>query len=616
MIVRIIVLIGLLFTPLIGFSQNYSAELISQETSISIDKNRLTKDLYYEIKINNRAGEKHTNISIPYSKMDRLSNIEAYIKDSNGKVVKKLRKSDIVERSLISSISFYEDNLIQEFTLKHNTYPYTIVYSYRIQQREFLHIHNWIPIIDINTPTLSANLSISTPVDYGINYSNNKVEEPSIETVGNTITYEWNMSYTDILKPEVHSPLIASFLPSVLITPREFNYEKSGSFDDWISYGNWQYDLLQGLNELPDSEKQKVHELIDGVEGDREKINILYHYLQDETRYINISIETGGLMPYPANYVSSNKYGDCKALTNYFKSILDYLEIPSYYTKVYAGDRIKDINKNFPAQQFNHAILYVPQEEEDIWLDCTSDGAFDYLGTFTQNRDVFVVDHNNSHFVKTPSLRPTEVLETRTIKVAYHPKTATAKFRNTYKGDSFETISQIERGYNESQRARIMRNYIVSDGFQLIEYQLPKPSRDSLEVALFYEATSRDLYKHYGEEILIGNIGFSLPEFEKPEVRKLPVQIDYPIHQVDTITYEVPSGYQLHKSQDTYSIESEYGEYKLHFHEKDGEVMLVKSLLITAGNYPITEYSEFYDFYLKVLGLESKTHISLYKEPS
>lgn len=605
----------MLFTSLIGFGQNHSAELISQETSISIDKNRLTKEYYYEIKINNRAGEKHADISIPYTKMDKLSNVEAYIKDSDGKVVKRLRKNAIVERSLISSFSFYEDNLIKEFTLKHNTYPYTIVYSYRIQQREFLHIHNWIPIIARNVPTLSARLNLSVPKDYSINYTSKMVDDPSIKSEGDKNIYQWNMRYTDILKPEVHSPLLVSLLPSVLITPKEFIYERNGSFKDWISYGNWQYDLLQGLNELPDYEIRRIHELIEGVEEDREKINILYHYLQDETRYINISIETGGMMPYPACYVSNNKYGDCKALTNYFKAILDHLEIPSYYTKVYAGDRIKEINKNFPAQQFNHAILYIPQEgEEDIWLDCTSSSAFDYLGTFTQNREVFVVDHNNSHFVKTPSLNPTEVLETRTIEVSYHPETASAKFTNSYKGDSYETISQIERGYNESQKSRIMRNYIVTDGFQLVDYELAKPNRDALEVVLNYEATSRDLYKHYGEEILIGNVRFSLPEFEKPEVRKLPIQIDYPIHQMDTITYEIPSGYLLHKSPGRYSIESKYGKYNLHFYEKDGEITLVKSLLITAGEYPISEYAEFYDFYLKILGLESKTHISLYKE--
>jgi len=320
------------------------------------------------------------------------------------------------------------------------------------------------------------------------------------------------------------------------------------------------------------------------------------------------------MMPYSACYVADNKYGDCKALTNYFKAILDYLEIPSYYTNVYAGDKIKKINKDFPSQQFNHVILYIPQDRKDIWLDCTSKNAFDYLGTFTQNRDVFVVDHDKSYFTKTPSLTPHDVLDTRQVDVSYDTEVATAKFKNTYKGGSYETILQIEKNYNESQKSKFIRNRMVNKGFQLTDYNLSKPNRDSLEIALSYQATSRNLYKHYGNEILINNIRFWLPEFEKPEVRKLPVQIDYPIYNIDTITYEIPQGYQLYNNQNTYSIQSKYGKFQLHTYEKDSKIFLEKSLLIFAGNYPISEYSEFYEFYIKVMELESKTHLSLYKE--
>ncbi len=142
MILKKILIIGFLFSQLVCLAQDYSAELILQETSITIDKNKLTKDVYFEIRINNRAGEKQTKIAIPFSKLDKLSNIEAYIKDANGQIINKLKKSGITERSSISSFSFYEDSFVKEFTLKHNVYPYTIVYSYQIQQKEFLYIEN------------------------------------------------------------------------------------------------------------------------------------------------------------------------------------------------------------------------------------------------------------------------------------------------------------------------------------------------------------------------------------------------------------------------------------------------------------------------------------------
>ncbi len=606
--------IGFIFIQVLAFSQNYNAELIVQQTNIKIENNKLTKYLNYEIKIYNRAGEKYTKITIPYSKLNKISNIEAYIKDSNNRIVKKLKKSEITSRSSISDFSFFEDDFVHEFTLKYNLYPYSIVYSYQVQQSEFLYIEYWTPIINEKIPTLKANLNLTIPIEYKISYANQHVNNPNIDSIGNSVNYHWHLSYTDIIKPEVYSPPIFNFLPSVIIIPQEFKYGRSGSFKDWISYGNWQYELLQGLNELPDIEKRKILSLIKNVEEDKEKIKILYHYLQDETRYINIKIETGGLKPYPASYVVQNKYGDCKALTNYFKSILDYIQIPSYYTKVYAGNPIKEIDKNFPSQQFNHVILYIPQRDEDIWLDCTSDGAFTYLGTPTQNRDAFIINNNNSYFIRTPNLKPIDVLNTRKINIIYNKYDATVKFQNTYKGDSYENILSLERNYNESEKSKIVRNYFVADGFQLIGYQISHPNRDSVKIELSYDATNQSIYKHYGNDILVSNIEFSLPNFEKPKLRKLPVQIDYPIYNIDTIIYDVPRGYQLHKIPENYSFINKYGEYKFNLFEvADGTIIIIKSLLFNSGHYPVTEYEQFYDFYNQVSEIEKKTHLSFYK---
>jgi hypothetical protein len=319
------------------------------------------------------------------------------------------------------------------------------------------------------------------------------------------------------------------------------------------------------------------------------------------------------LKPYPAIYVAQNKYGDCKALTNYFKSILDYIKIPSYYTKVFAGNPIKEIDKNFPSQQFNHVILYIRLKDEDIWLDCTSNGAFNYLGTFTQNRDAFIIDYDKSNFFKTPALKPIDVLETRKIEVNYNLQNANVKFQNTYKGDIYENILNLERNYNESEKLKILRKYIVDEGFDLLDYQVSKLDRDSVRIKLSYKATSQQIYKHYGNDILVSNIAFSIPYFEKPTVRKLPVQIDYPIFKIDTLIYDIPIGYKLSKNIFNESISNRFGQYKFDIYENQGKILVIKSLLICAGNYPITEYEDFYSFYKQIVEGENKTHISLNK---
>jgi hypothetical protein len=599
-----------------SIAQRYAAELILQKTNIVVKKDKLIKNQYFEIKINNRSGEKYSKISIPFSKLNKMSNLKAFVKDAKGKIVKKLKKSEIIKRSSISDFSFYEDEFVKEFTLRHNSYPYTLIYSYQISSKEFLYIDYWIPVISERIPTYDAKLDITVPKDYKISYKCNFVDKPIRKKSKKNIIFHWQTKYLDVLQSEKSSPPLIDIIPSVAVIPKEFNFEIKGSFKNWKTFGFWQYNLLSDINKLPDFEKDKVKMIIDGIKDDKKKIKALYHYLQDETRYLNITIETGGLKPYPAEYVAVNKYGDCKALTNYFKSILDFVKIKSYYTNVYAGNTIKKIIKDFPSQQFNHVILYVPLKDEELWLDCTSNGAFNYLGTFTQNRDAFIIDKKKSYYVKTPALDTLDVLEMRKVKInlSSSSKYAIAFFKNSYKGKLYEQILQINENFNGDTKKNIVRKYYVEDGFDLIDYNIFTQNRDSTQIEFVYKARSENIYKYYGSDLLLSNIPFTLPQYEKPKDRKLPIQIDYPTYKIDTIIYEIPEGFELNNNISNQYISNRFGNYNFKVYKEKNNIVVSKKLLINSGYYPVSDYEEFYSFYEQIVKSENKLWLSLFQK--
>jgi len=61
------------------------------------------------------------------------------------------------------------------------------------------------------------------------------------------------------------STAINEQLPIVKILPKDFYFEKSGSLKSSVDYGNWQYSLLEVLDDLPESEKVKISKLLEGV---------------------------------------------------------------------------------------------------------------------------------------------------------------------------------------------------------------------------------------------------------------------------------------------------------------------------------------------------------------
>jgi hypothetical protein len=607
---KVIVTVLFFCLNLFSFAQDYNAELVLQETNISYKNGKLIQSINYEIKIINREGEYISKISIPFSRLYKVSKIDAYIKDNNGIIIKKLAKSEITEKSAISDYSLYEDDYIKEFTLKHNTYPYTVCYSYEVQQEEFLAINYWLPVIDWKIPTVKAVLKVEVPKGFKISFRSQLTDSFDCDSTGIVVKYRWVASYNKRVEPETSSPNIVNFLPHVIIVPGDFKYNLPGSLRRWSDFGEWQNKLLKGLSDLPQSEKNTILGLISGLTDTSEKVRTLYHYLQDHTRYINITIETGGLKPYPASYVAVNKYGDCKALSNYFKSVLEAAGIKSYYTNVNAGDQITGIDKSFPSQQFNHVILCVPVLKDTLWLDCTSKMPFNYLGTFTQSRDVLIIEEDKSHFTKSPSMTNKDVLESR--KATFHrniQNQTIATFSNTYRGEEYETYFYLSNSVSNSDRTQIFRNNIVKGGYELIDFNLSVPPRDSARIHLSYSARSTKNYKVYGNDLLIEVLPFPVPRFEDPKKRKLPVQLDYPVYRIDSLEYEIPFQYNVSGKLTNESVVSEFGSYRIESVSKGKSVTVIKSFILKPGNYSLDRYKGFYDFLARVIEIESNNKI-------
>ena len=179
------------------------AELVYQETRIQVNDGNLIKDESFQIKINNRSGEKYTKVQIPYSSMIKVSDMKAFISDKYGRVVKKLQKKDIRDRNILTEGAFHEDYFIREFSLKHTIYPYTLTYSYEVREDQFLYLDVWNPVMDPDIPTHKALLSVEVPGDYRIYFSDHDIDGFSADTAGIVHKYSWEASYTHQVKERI-----------------------------------------------------------------------------------------------------------------------------------------------------------------------------------------------------------------------------------------------------------------------------------------------------------------------------------------------------------------------------------------------------------------------------
>ncbi len=601
------------FYPL--FSQTQNGVVNRYETSIIItSKHNLKQTETIEITIYNKQGEDLTHIEVPYSKKNKIHELEAGIYHTDGKIIRKLKSAEITDLSDISDFSLYEDDYVKSFDLRHNVYPYKIIYSYSIIYEDFFHIAKWNPVLYYETVTDYASLKLIIPIDYKINLYTHKINKTKIDTGDRSVCYEFISEYKKPLKHEIYSVPFYERLPSVNISPVEFEYGVPGKFHSWQSFGEWIYQLNEGLNDLTFSEKQKINDLIADTKSPREKINILYKYLQTDTRYINVSIDIGGIKPYPASYVCTNKYGDCKALSNYMKSMLEYVGIQSNYAVIRAGDNPVKVEEEELIDRSNHIILFVPLENDTIWMDCTNNYApLGYLGTFTQNRYALITDRNNSKLIKTPSLSIQDV-EDEILYVITPENAALAKLKISYnlKGSNYEMISDIYLNQNMDKIKKIIHQLVPVYNYELKNWKIKEDNLNDTSIQLDVELNVPDYYKSYADFIYTTLISIGIPDFEKPEKRTTDVRINYPEYQNETFILHPYSGFSYQLPTDTV-IQSIYGSYTLNSEIKEGSLYIHRKLIINAGAYPISEYKKFYLFFQSIKSAEKNNPIILIK---
>ena len=100
------------------------------------------------------------------------------------------------------------------------------------------------------------------------------------------------------------------------------------------------------------------------------------------------------------------------------RHLLKVADINSYYTLVLAGET-RQLNHDFVANHFNHAILCVPMIKDTIWLDCTSQTLpFNFLGDFTDDRPALLITPEGGKLVRTPAFIKNENVFKRTGTVS------------------------------------------------------------------------------------------------------------------------------------------------------------------------------------------------------
>ncbi len=359
----------------------------------------------YVYTILNSTGDRYADIGTFYDKFNDLADVTAILYDANGKVIKKIRKNDMEDWSMAGSGILMTDSRIRFYHFSWRSYPYSVSFEEEKQLNGLFNLPDWRPQPSPDIAVESSSLVIRVPAGYPLRYKQYHYPgQPEMAEQKGGTTYTWEMHDRPASNPEPFAPAWFRMETSVRLAPGEFEEAGyKGRLYSWADLGKFIGGLYRGRDELPAEARANVHQLTDGLKDDKEKIAVLYRYLQQNTHYVGIELGIGGWQPFDATYVYHKRYGDCKALANYMVALLKEAGIRAWNVLIQAGQAAPAIDTGFACNQFNHAIAVAIAGSDSIWLECTSQllppG---YLGSFTADRDALLLNDDGGRIVHTP----------------------------------------------------------------------------------------------------------------------------------------------------------------------------------------------------------------------
>lgn len=552
--------------------------------------------------INNEEGLNYAELIIHYSPFISLKHFEAEITEAGVKKPKKYRQKDLEDHSYYGFESgFHSDSRFKTFVPKINKFPALFKYSYTTELNGFYTIQPWVPVNNFEVSLTHAVYEITCPENY--KFKTKSLQYTGIPTEGvkkgvKRIIFQLNNFVA--LKAEPDAPNPDELFPKVIFASEKFYFDNySGECKTWNDIAAFNQQLLQ-YKEFPISpETRKDINLMKIQYPDQKQLLIkLYSYFQNRTRYISIQLGIGGYKPMSPRLVDTYGYGDCKALSFYFKSILDEAGIPSYYTLIYGGEHPFNLCDDFPYMgSFNHVVLFSILQKDTLLIECTSQQhALGEISSFTANRRALLIDGKSAKIINTPALA--EPITNNMIRMTFD---SSNKAYLNIKSEGNERYTQICR-MNQSDRKKYLK---ILDLFQKINMENIECNPD-IEKRIQVQGFIKNYSTYIDKELLIPVIPNPIPVLASEMKRTMPFECESDYNTYDSFVMVIPEHYKLDETLEGYQLSSRFGEYRCEYKVSENTLLVIRYFKSKKSKFAATDYADYINFSKNINAFEKK----------
>lgn len=598
---RLALLFFLFCCPLSLLAQH--SLVLDESTSVESSLAKATWRCMRSVKILDGKGKENAYWSCMTDKNIKLKSFLATYRDAQGKVLKKIKKSDLQMTEISSDLGAEHCTYFVDYTPM--IFPFNVTFEWEmVNDGAVIAYPAFCPMTDYDLPVKHASYQIhcspDNPCRYMASHCDSLLAAKSGAKEGSltirkqpdgTIQAEF-FNLKPLEKVDLGLPIAERF-PIVRFAPDQFEYlGTQGRLNTWLNFGKWQYGLIKGRDELPEQIKKKVHELTDLCTTKKEKIARLYNFLYSNTRYVSIQLGIGGYQPFTAKEVATNGFGDCKGLSNYMIALLKEAGISAFYAAI--STKYADLLKDFPnMNQLNHAIAGVPLEKDTLWIECTNARyPLGYVHEDIAGHQAVIISAEGGKLVRLPKYKDTDNLQISQCHITLKDDGSAM-----IKCDTKKTNRQYEQALPlllldaKKQQEIVLSNYHFPAP-QLKSFKMTEENgmpvmqlRMDVNSGRYTDVTGKRLF------FSLNPLKYDYSTLTMSGKRTSPLVVDFGYCDEEKVTVTLPEGFEVETLPKDMRIENKFFSFSSHIELSGKDILAAYRLEMHQGIYP-AQYEE------------------------
>lgn len=585
-----------------GFEEKHQDKSIiyleyNEKTKVNEDWS-YRKEEYKKLKILKEEARSMGEIPIPYDKeKEKIIEFSAYTITPDGRRHRYTKTNEI---SPYEDSPIYSDLMVRMVTMPEVNIGSIIEYKVVIESKG-------PPIMDAfwddasfasTTPIKLYKKVFIFPQKLDIQYKEFNLNfKPRIVSNHATVTYAWEISDVYVESED------EEYLPPPRLERIKEGVEFS-SIKSWKDVSDWYYALVRKNLKVTPGIEVVAKKAIAGKAALKDKVRAILEYVQDNFRYVSMSLGKHTFEPHPTEQVFKNKYGDCKDLALLCVAMFKVAGIESNVALFRDEPSITDPKFDLPVLSlFNHVVVLVKDTKDgDFYIDPQLKG-YD-IGEYPlyfQNAYTLVITPDGGRFDRLPIFPEQRMYTRKDIKTVINADgSALTEINSLWPLDGSIEAKENLKSLNNIQKEDFFQrlNAMLANGGEVLERRWENFDGRYGRLKTYIKIRQRDEYLVSDGMIVLDIAGYQKDfEFTKDK-RENPIFFPGDVCTETVTTYQIPKGFRvlsipknIEKDIGLLSIKREYGK------DKDKiiirEVARQKRIEIPSEKYP--KVKEFFD---------------------